>query len=119
MKAQTLSYIFLNFSILSYIFLNIHLYRAFGSNCRILFLQYAYLHYQPMLSMFLSFFIFMLSPCIINSLLSPHFINPLLLSPPYHLILSSHVMNPVILDCQLSFLLFLKKFSPRLFKPLR
>jgi hypothetical protein len=37
MKAQTLSYIFLNFSILSYIFLNIHLYRAFGSNCRILF----------------------------------------------------------------------------------
>jgi hypothetical protein len=39
MKAQTLSYIFLNFSILSYIFLNIHLYRAFGSNCGILFLQ--------------------------------------------------------------------------------
>jgi hypothetical protein len=39
MKTQTLSYIFLNFSILSYIFLNIHLYRAFGSNCRILFLQ--------------------------------------------------------------------------------
>jgi hypothetical protein len=41
MKAQTLSYISLNFSILSYIyiFLNIHLYRAFGSNCRILFLQ--------------------------------------------------------------------------------
>jgi hypothetical protein len=39
MEAQTLSYIFLNFSILSYIFLNIHLYRAFGSNCRILFLQ--------------------------------------------------------------------------------
>jgi hypothetical protein len=39
MKAQTLSYIFLNFSILSFIFLNIHLDRAFGSNCRILFLQ--------------------------------------------------------------------------------
>jgi hypothetical protein len=39
MKTHTLSYIFLNFSILSYIFLNIHLYRAFGSNCRILFLQ--------------------------------------------------------------------------------
>jgi hypothetical protein len=31
MKAQTLSSIFLNFSILSYKFLNIHLYRAFGS----------------------------------------------------------------------------------------
>jgi hypothetical protein len=42
MKAQTLSYIFLNFSILSYIFLNIHLYIAFGSNCRILFFTVIY-----------------------------------------------------------------------------
>jgi hypothetical protein len=31
MKAQTLSSIFLNFSILSYCFLNIHLYTSFGS----------------------------------------------------------------------------------------